>query len=952
MSTLGKPPIGHEADLLGELAGLPPHRRLARLQDVGQVEPLLMALADEAERQAAVEVTRAVAASELVVAIADEARAPLARARARIAHAQTLAYAGRFADALPVYQQATSIAEGANQPIEAALARLASLHALASLARFDEAIAVGEAVRTTFLGAGETVLAARADINLGATHQMRDQPRMALVHFDRARAALADDPVALAQLETNRGNALVDLGDFEASTAAFTAAVLAFEAEGLSWAAAIAEGNLAYLATRQGRLELALRHFERARRHLERDDAKADLARLLAEQADAFAILGLLDEARVTYEQVLPQLEAHRLELEAAHARAGFGRVLVRLGRLSEAEEELGVAAAAFDALDHATARARVDLVRAELARTLGHPDESRALAADALDALHDRPVEAAAARHHLALLALDVGDLTTAARELAVALPAAELLRLAPVLADLLHLRGRLHRAGGATDLAIADLRAAVVEVERVRGTLQAEQFRAAFLGNRLEIYEDLVAQTLDQGGPEATAEAFATVERAKSRALLDVVSGTVDVTVTPGADRHDPAEASLLTEMARLRAELNWHYSLLTEDASAGTAQEPTVWQRAVRERERELDALQNRIAATRGVAGLYAPPIDLRAAQQMLPSDAALIEYFLAGDELMVFVIRHDNAWVFRDLADVSELASQIRRVRFQISRALVPGVTNTRRGGRLLDDARRELGALHAVLLAPLREVLADTRRLGIVPHGTLHAVPFHALWDGDRYLIERFEVVYAPSASLMARMGSGGAPAPSAGRALVVGVPDMAAPRITDETRRVARALNTSNVLLGPDATAERVSAAAQDAEVVHLACHGRFSTENPLTSGIKLADRWLTGRDIHGLRLRAALATVSGCDTGRSLVGSGDEIVGLMRAFLVAGVSSLIVSLWTVNDESAAELMSDFYSAWRAGAIRSAALRQAQCAMLERRPHPSFWAPFVLGARP
>ncbi len=940
------------ADLLDQLASVPPHRRLAHLEDSGQVEPLLMALADEAERQAASEVTRSIAASKLVVDLADEAKAPLARARARMAHAQTLAYAGRFTDALPVYREAIRIAEGAGQPIEAARARIASLHALASLARFDEAIAVGEAARTEFLEAGETVLAARADINLGATHQMRDQPRLALVHFDRARSALALDPVTLAQLETNRGNALVDLGDFGEAEAAFESAVLTFEAEGLSWAAAIAEGNLAYLATRQGHLEPALRHYERARRHLEHDDARVDLARLLSEQAEALAILGLLDEARITYEQVLPELEAHQLELEVAQARAGFGRVLVRLGRFAEAEAELGAATAAFDALNHATARARVDLVRAELARVLGHPEQSRTLAVGALEVVHDRPLEAAAARHHLANLALDGGDLPTAARELAMALAAAERLQLAPVLADLLHLRGQLHRAAGATDLAIADLRAAVAEVERMRGTLQAERFRAAFLGNRLAIYEDLVVQTLDDGGRHALAEAFRIVERAKSRTLLDTVGGAVEQREPTKANRHDPAEVTLLSEMARLRAELNWHYSQLTEDDSVGTVQKPAAWQSAIREREREINALQSRFAAARGVAELYALPIDLLAAQQMIPSDTALIEYFLAGDELMAFVIRCGNACVFRDLADDSALAGQIRRVRFQISRALVPGIADGRRGGRLLDDARRELGALHALLLAPLRSALAGVERLVIIPHGALHTVPFHALWDGEQYLIDRYEVNYAPSASVLSRMGRGDTSAPSSGRALVVGVPDTNAPRIADETGRVAGALGTSNVLLGSGATAACVSAAAEDADIIHLACHGRFSPESPLTSGIKLADRWLTGWDVYGLRLRAAHVTLSGCETGRSSVGSGDEVVGLVRAYLAAGASSLIVSLWVVNDDSTTELMTNFYSAWRAGMTRSTALREAQRAVRARRPHPSFWAPFILGARP
>ncbi|MDP9368978.1 MAG: hypothetical protein M3Q03_11980, partial [Chloroflexota bacterium] len=544
------------ADLLAEIAALPPERRLSHLQRLGHVEPLLLAMGDEAERLATVEVARAVAACDLVVALADVGGTPVARARARRAHAQALAQAGRFSEALALGDEAARIAEEAGQPIEAARAKLASLHALASLSRFDEAIVVGEAARAAFLAAGEPALAARADINLGATNFLRDEPHLALLHFDRARAALADDPVILAQLETNRGNTLVSLDDFAGAEAAFAAAVPVFEAHGLGWAAAIAEGNLAYLAMRQGRLERSLSHFERARCHLEGDDAGAELARLLAEQADAFAILGLLDEARTTYERVLPELEASGLVLEAAHARAGLGRVLVRLGRLEEAEAVLVGAAAAFAALGHATARARVDLMRAELAAAEGHLDEARTLVDDTFAVLRDRPAEAAIAHFHLARLALITGDLTTAANGLEAAMPAAERLELSPLLADLLHLRGLLHRARGESDRATADLRSAVSHVERVRGTLQAERFRAAFLGNHLAIYADLVVQALEGTSPDGITEAFVTVERAKSRALLDIVSGALDLEGSTGPNQNDPAEVKLETEMARLRA------------------------------------------------------------------------------------------------------------------------------------------------------------------------------------------------------------------------------------------------------------------------------------------------------------------------------------------------------------------------------------------------------------
>nr|MBA3414229.1 CHAT domain-containing protein [Chloroflexia bacterium] len=239
------------------------------------------------------------------------------------------------------------------------------------------------------------------------------------------------------------------------------------------------------------------------------------------------------------------------------------------------------------------------------------------------------------------------------------------------------------------------------------------------------------------------------------------------------------------------------------------------------------------------------------------------------------------------------------------------------------------------------------------RLVLVPHGPLHALPLHALWDGEhaRYLIETAEVRYAQSASVLGHLhrATGERRRRAAGPALVVGVPDAAAPRIGEEAVRVAAALETGLLLLGNEATCEAVTAAARAAPVIHLACHGVFAPERPLGSGLKLADRWLNVRDVYGLRLRADLVTLSGCETGRATVGDGDELVGLVRGFLAAGAASLLLSLWVVDDASTADLMESFYASYKQGASAAAALRHAQLALLARQPHPAFWAPFVLG---
>ena len=140
-------------------------------------------------------------------------------------------------------------------------------------------------------------------------------------------------------------------------------------------------------------------------------------------------------------------------------------------------------------------------------------------------------------------------------------------------------------------------------------------------------------------------------------------------------------------------------------------------------------------------------------------------------------------------------------------------------------------------------------------------------------------------------------------------------------------------------------------ARARETDVLHLACHGQFRPDSPLFSSLRLGDGWMTVRDAYTLDVGAGLVTLSACETGVSAIAPGDELIGLVRGFFYAGAPSLLLSLWTVDDEATAELMTDFYTHLRAGSRPAAALRAAQLRQMQERPHPFFWSPFVLTGR-
>ena len=149
-------------------------------------------------------------------------------------------------------------------------------------------------------------------------------------------------------------------------------------------------------------------------------------------------------------------------------------------------------------------------------------------------------------------------------------------------------------------------------------------------------------------------------------------------------------------------------------------------------------------------------------------------------------------------------------------------------------------------------------------------------------------------------------------------------------------------------LIQDAATTDALRRNSVDVDVLHLACHGQFRSDNPLFSALRLADGWFTVRDAYGLKLDNALVTLSACETGANVVAPGDELIGLARGFFSAGARSVLLSLWMVDDETTDQMMVDFYEETRRGRSLSASLRAAQLKMLKERPHPFFWSPFVL----
>jgi CHAT domain-containing protein len=262
-----------------------------------------------------------------------------------------------------------------------------------------------------------------------------------------------------------------------------------------------------------------------------------------------------------------------------------------------------------------------------------------------------------------------------------------------------------------------------------------------------------------------------------------------------------------------------------------------------------------------------------------------------------------------------------------------------------------------------LIVPVEPLLpGHNGLLTIVPYGPLHALPFHALFDGTHFLIEHFQLHYLPASSLLDFKHLYSAPPPAASepakadgaaRPLLLGYSgNRHIQHALSEAKQLATLLQ-GRCYLEEEATIARLEHEAPGSPVIHIATHGHSRPDSPNFSSLLLADGQLNAIDAFNLNLQGCeLVTLSGCETGLSLSSGGDEQLGLGRAFLAAGAQTLVMSLWPVEDRMTGEFMKRFYRNLLRGERKVQALRAAQCEFLahphSRSAHPYFWAAFRL----
>jgi CHAT domain-containing protein len=350
----------------------------------------------------------------------------------------------------------------------------------------------------------------------------------------------------------------------------------------------------------------------------------------------------------------------------------------------------------------------------------------------------------------------------------------------------------------------------------------------------------------------------------------------------------------------------------ALAGEEARAGRAVA-----RLVRRQTRLEHEIRRRLLQVPGTRLLQAPrPPSLRALRDAL-GERALIEYVHVDGELHAVTVTPRRSRLFA-LGAAAGVERELELLRFAQRRM-------ARRGSRVhRDNAAHAAARIERSLLAPLLPEVGD-RELVIVPTGALHALAWAAL---PACAARPFSV--APSAALWLRAHARRT-ATHPVRALLVAGPGL--DRAGAEVRAIAGLYDDAVTLTGGDARVEAAAGALRDCDRAHLACHGSFRADNPLFSALLLADGPLTVHDVESLGAGPRELVLSACDSGRTVVRAGDELLGLTSALLAIGAGVIVASTVEVPDAPTEALMVRLHERLRAGAAPAHALAEARAAV-------------------
>lgn len=916
--------------------------------------------------------------SGYLLLIGDVTRDKSYHALGLMARGDALRRMDRDQEALPFFDAAGEEFLAIEDEVGWARTRIGRVNASLQLNRTTEALRDAAAAREVFIRHNKLRRAGQIDVNAAIINYELGRYEQALSLFDRAIETYSQESegveLHIARARGNKAITLAAQGKFREAVALHEQARATFAAYGKQEVAVAREElNIAEIYAAQGHYSRALLLFDQSRTIFQQQNLHTQAAEVALQ-----ICYGLirLNRAREAYELAAETVaffrKLHGLRHNLAYALMYQAEAAMLEGKFRPAEQMLQEASNLLEEGGFMALAAIVRLQRAELYFADGQLEDAMREARHVADTFAEQEALPKLARAALlqARTAVAVRDITTAQYLCNQALDIAQgqgLLDLKYRCNDLL---GQIAERRGDLEAAALYYDHAVQGIDDVQSRLVLDE-RTSFLEDKGGIYQHAIVLALRQGNQE---QALTYVEKAKSRVLGDYLRNNIDIRLRAG----DKAGEAILEELARLREEQAWFSSIVYEAENEANLSDtaiirirsvgPVRAREEMQKREHRIEHLLEQMQL-RLAGDLVARPHPrwtdsiVTSLWSKLERNMLMLEYYLTDQDIYIFQLTSEGVTIHFVQGAVPKLERLLSLWRVNLDLAAQAAGVQDRAHAfvGLQENSLGLLQRLYDVLLKPVSAALDACEHLIVVPYGILHYLPFHCLFDGVQYVVERLDVSYLPAATLLDICHQRGKRIKQRGvhlsDSLVLGLSDNGRLAFAvQEAEAVAKQLGVQSVL-NEAATASLLWQNGARSPIVHIAAHGLFRLDAPNFSHIKLADRQLSTIEVFNLTLSScSLVTLSACETGRAVVGGVDEVIGLGRGFLYAGAASLLPTFWKVDDASSAELMVMFYQGLMNELGKAAALSRAQRAFLARartsirpyRVHPYFWAAFHL----
>ena len=558
-------------------------------------------------------------------------------------------------------------------------------------------------------------------------------------------------------------------------------------------------------------------------------------------------------------------------------------------------------------------------------------------------------------------------------------------LTHLAPIAETYAHLQtrhrnflGQIAQRQGNWQAAHHHYEAGLQGISQIRTQLHLEALQVEAIAGQEQLYRNLIEVNLAQGHWDRVWQ-YSEASRAYS--LTAAIAQESSLTTAPDLQQSEPLHSlmrTLYNKRAQRFALSSQLYHHLDRDMASLSPAEEAVIRHKIRHLDDDIQALYLEMSGAESNTLDPNLPLTIISIEQTaahLPQNTLLLVYIRLTDNLLVMGIDRSGL-VMQQILDtpwpqIEGALTQFVHFGLQIFQDTWENYEPhaiQQQYDSFIGKAQEDLFRLYQALWLPLAAKVAAYEHIVIVANDILHYLPFQALYSGEKYIIDDHVISYAPSVTVyhlcqqraLARQGRWG------NNIILLAYKGQAntLPHVEEEINQIQQVYPQAHLLLKNQATFAHLNQKAATARILHLATHGEMSSSSPFMSYLELAPT-MDGEPAHQLRVYDAaqldlrqtdFVCLSACETGQ-VAERGGDVLGLQWGFMHAGAYALIANLWPVEDNSASQIMVDFYRLYRPETGKAAALRQAQLNLRQKAQldsdswqfaHPYFWAPFAV----